>query len=122
MIVNMDVQVDLADWQKEFDEHQSQIGYAFAKAVNATALDAQKAIQDHIMKTFTVRRESYMKRSIKMVRFAKKNDPTAVIAVQGPGGTDSVFAKFEDGGTKTARSGGLLAIPTNVVQPDKNKV
>ena len=122
MIIDMNVQVDLKEWQDRLNQYPDQIAYAFSTAVNKTIMAAQNDIREHEQTIFHVRRESYVKRSIKITQFATKKDQTATVAVSPPGGAPDVISKFEEGGTKTPTTAAHVAIPEEAVQPDINKV
>lgn len=92
------------------------VPFALAKAVNDTALDVQRAQRANLRKKFTLRRPEWADRSIKMVRFAKKSDPTAVIGIHPPGGDQraDILDKFEDQTEKLPKAG-TIAIPVSRV-------
>lgn len=117
----INVQVDekaVVDALKAFEK---QIPFAMSKALNDTANDAQKAIQDSLQQRFTLRRPDFIKRTIKRNRedFATKTKLEAVVRIDP---TRDMLAKFEDGGTKTPRSGAAIAIPTENVRRTKAQI
>jgi hypothetical protein len=94
-----------------------QLPFAMSKALNATATDFQVAERAHLREIFTLRRETWADRSIKITHFAKKTELWAKIAVAPPpsrsGGDNSdIFGKFEDETIKLPHNGHrALVIP-----------
>lgn len=95
------------------DLEQRQVPFALSKAVNATALDVQTSVRARQRKIFTLRRPDWADRSVKMVKFAKKIDPSATIGIHPPGGDQraDIITKFEADTQKISRTGGRVAIP-----------
>lgn len=85
-------------------------------AVNMTAKDFQKAQREHMGDVFTIRRQSFMRRSVKIKPFSSKRQSVreAKVAIDSPGGRSDIFGKFEEGGTKRPTSGTRLAVPAEV--------
>lgn len=113
--------VDLSAFERAFGEFADQIPYATSLALNAVAVDAQKAIRGHIHDEFIVRRRAWIDNSVKIKPFATKETLSATVSIDPAGGND-VLSKFEDGGTKASQTGGNIAIPNADVFPDNSKV
>jgi hypothetical protein len=105
MILNVKVNVDGAI--AHLKNVARQIPFIEHKAVDATSKDAQKAVQDSLSAHFILRRETFVRRTIKHLQFSRKGTPTAIIGVDPQ---KDFLAKFEAGGAKIARSG-RLAVP-----------
>lgn len=122
--MNVSITVDSKALTKSLNSLQrSQIPFSTARAINRIMQTAQTEQLDEMRKTFTIRRDTYLKRSVKITKFAKKLSPTGTIALVGQGGTlPSTFQKFEAGGSVTGPNGKRKAIPSNHVQPNKSKV
>lgn len=91
---------------------ERQLPFALALALNRTAEEVQTEIRGHVQEAFTIRRP-WVLTNVKIARenFATKTKPRVVIEIP----PDSVLGKFEGGGTKSPRSGGLsIAIPNAV--------
>lgn len=110
--MDITIRVDVKSAVAQLREDERQIPFALAKAVNATALDVQKAERRQLRRVFTLRRPEWADRSIKIVKFAKKSDPSATIGIHPPGGDSraDILDKFEDQSQKLPRSG-TIAIP-----------
>lgn len=100
------------------DFQQRQIPFAQAKAINTLAINVQTAERLRLREVFTLRRESWADRSIKITHFAKKSEPWARIAISPPGASGAaradILGKFETETEKRPRAGGrTIAIPIN---------
>jgi hypothetical protein len=118
----IEVTLDKQQLERSLGVFRNQAPYILQTAINKTLLDAQKDIRTGINDRFTVRRQTFVKNSVKITRFAKKTDLTAVIEIADVGGrkTRDILEKFETGGVK--RTTGRVAVPTSYVQPAKNRV
>ena len=90
---------------------------ALAYALNQTANDVQGKIQAGLRSRFTLRRDTFVQRTIyrqPSVDFATKDELRAGVRVHPE---RNFLAQHEDGGQKTARDGGMVAIPLKAVQP-----
>jgi hypothetical protein len=91
-----------------------QLPFAMSKALNATATDFQVAERAHLRSIFSLKREQWADRSIKVTHFAKKTELWAKIEVAPPGGDakSDILGKFEDETIKTPHNGHrALVIP-----------
>ncbi|HEY7236532.1 MAG TPA: hypothetical protein VH539_20390 [Gemmatimonadaceae bacterium] len=89
----------------------SQLPYAYSRALNATANDAQAAIQHALPSEFTLRQPTFITQSIYRTPgedFATKTKLEATVRVNP---ARNFLAKFEDGGAKTSQGGRSLAVP-----------
>jgi hypothetical protein len=93
-----------------------QVPFALGNAVNDTAKAAQSDERLQLRRAFTLRRPEWADRSVKITKFAKKNDPSAVLGIHPPGGdaTADIFSKFEADTQKLPKSG-TIAIPVSRV-------
>ena len=97
---------------------------ALAFALNETANDVQQKIQAGLMSRFTLRRADFVKKTIyrqPTVDFADRNGYELRAAVR-VHPERNFLAQHEEGGQKTARSGGMVAIPLPAVQPSPSIV
>jgi hypothetical protein len=106
---------------KGLNNIQGEVPFVNAIAINDTAIGAQEAIRKRIAKEFIVRRDKFIMRSVKIEKFAKKRDQSALIAIVPPGNAADVLSQHEWGGAKTAL-GGSVAVPTSDIQPDRTKI
>lgn len=95
--------------------YADQMPYAMSLAINETAKQAQGKQRAGMYARFTVRRQSWVERSIKIGTFAKKTSLQADVRVETPGdpSRSDILTQHEDGGTKTPK-GQHLAIPDDV--------
>jgi hypothetical protein len=107
----IDVEVHVEDALRAVRMVAQQMPFAVSIAVKNLALDFQAAERQRLAQIFTLRRPDFVeKQGVKMLQWPTKADPTAIV------GTDpkaDFLAKFEDGGEKTARSGGSLSLPVD---------
>lgn len=91
---------------------RDQIPFATSKAINDTAKDFQRAEREHMHDIFTVRRRTFIDRSVKIKPFATKHRLSATVSIDPPGGQRraDILTKFEAGGTKRPR-GRHIAVP-----------
>lgn len=89
---------------------RDQIPFVTSRAINATAIEAQRAQRAHQGEAFIIRRKMFMDRAVKITPFARKESLSATIQIDPPGGRADILTKFEDGGTKKP-AGTSLAIP-----------
>lgn len=108
--------------EKALGELSNQAPFALQKAINDTLVDVQKGQISHINDVFTIRRQRFLKNSIK-IKFAKKTDLVGFVRIADVGSTSSadIFNKFETGGAKKAR-GQHIAIPMSNVKASKSGV
>lgn len=99
---------------------EDQIPFATANAINATALDLQKTQRAHQRRVFTVRREEWVDRAVKMKRWARKHRLEAHVGIAAPGGRrrSEILAKFEDQNVKRPLKAEALWVPTDEVLVD----
>jgi len=119
--MRFDVQVDAGDVVEQLAGLDGQMRFAMSKALNATANDAQRAIQDSLASRFTLRRPEFIKRTIKRNKgdFATKEMLVASVRIDP---TRDLLAKFEDGGMKVPTNGRAIAIPTEHVRRTKAQI
>ncbi len=112
-MVNIVVKDNIKEFTRNLSAIQKkQIPFATSKAINDVAIDAQNKIVEKITRTFSNRKKWWLKQQptgIK-VKFSKKTDLKASVF------TKAYFAEIQEkGGTKTPKTSGNLAIPTNYV-------
>ena len=90
-----------------------QVPFATSVAINETAKDFQRVQVAHIEEAFTIRRQTFARRAVKIKPFATKRQLTATVSIDPPGGRAEIFAKFERGGTKRPR-GQHIAVPVGI--------
>lgn len=120
--MKIDIRVDATHVINNLAGLGGQMRFAMSKALNDTANDAQRAIQDSLSQRFTLRRPDFIRRTIKRERpndFATKDKLEAVVRIDP---TRDVLAKFEDGGTKTPTQGKAIALPTEAVRRTKAQI
>lgn len=95
--------------------HSHQVPFATSVALNEVAKQGQARQHRHMLTTFNVTRPAFVGKAVKIKPFATKRSHEVVLKIEPPGGAGraDVLSKFEDGGTKTARDGGRLAIPVD---------
>lgn len=124
-MMDIQVHVDTSTFHRQMENFADQLPYSIARAINAVAVDAQGNVRKSAQANFHIRREGYMKQTVGKIKpFAKKTDLTATISVVGPNANPdrNLFAKFEDGGTKTGITGGNIAIPMEAVRPTEDSL
>lgn len=97
------------------DLHAKQLPFATALALTNTALAFQEEQRKQMAGHFTERRPDWVNKSVKITHFARKTDNpiVATVAIESPGGgsRSDELGKFEQGGDKTSREGGSIAVP-----------
>jgi hypothetical protein len=110
----MKISVETKAARDMFDDLAAkQMPYVMSKTINGIMLDAQAEVVRGIHERFQIKNRQFVKYSVKMRKFAKKNSLTAELGIADQRGSD-ILAKFEEGGTKTATDGRTLAIPVGV--------
>lgn len=106
------------------EDGEKQIPFALANAVNKIAKDVQFDERVQLRRAFTLRRPEWADRAVKITKFAKKQDPTAVIGIHPPGGDEraDILTKFETETSKTPRAGAHVAIPIAAKRTKKDIV
>jgi hypothetical protein len=117
-MVELSVRTNIKQFERWLNKDaRKQIPYATSRALNDSAIDAQKAVVENVQKRFKNRKKWWLKQQptgIK-VKFSKKKDLHSRVY------TNAYFAKIqEEGGIKSPRSGRNLAIPTDKV-PRKHR-
>jgi hypothetical protein len=79
-----------------------QVPFAVARAVRQTALDVQEAQREHQAQAFTIRRKTFMSRAVKIRDWPTKQDPTAIVRIEPPGGPEraQLLIEHEEGGRR----------------------
>jgi len=98
---------------------QGQLEYAMSLALNRVANDGQKAEQTHLKKAFTLRRETFVMRGIKIEKADRATKSSWRVVISIPV-TQDFLDKFEQGDPKVPRTGKWLWIPNQAVF--KNKI
>lgn len=96
------------------DVVKRQIPFATSKMLNAVTIDVQEQERQGARSAFKVRRQTWLDRSFKITKFAKKNDLHTRLEISPPGDPTKadIISKFEDGGTKTP-TGRSIAVPVD---------
>lgn len=112
------IQVDARDALTYLQRVSQQAPFAVSLALNKVANHAQSAVRDGIKRTYTLRREQFVLNTVKINREdrARKDKLDAIVRIDPE---RNILAKFEEGGTKTARDGRNIAIPTTNVRRNK---
>lgn len=110
----MDLRISVRSKGMGLAEAGRQAAYALAQSINRTMLDVQQAERNALQSQFTVRRRDWLEKSYKMVKFAKKGDLLARLAISPPGAPEKadILSKFETGGVKTP-TGKSVAVPVD---------
>jgi hypothetical protein len=107
----INVRMDVRQFTKDLDALATrQIPYTAMKAINYTALDVQLAEQEHVARSFTLRRPEFVMNTVKIQRgnFATKDNLRAIVEID----RDRNFlTKFEDGKDKIPSAAKSIAIP-----------
>ena len=99
-----------------------QAPFALATALNATANSVQQAVRASLTAQFTLRRKTFVERTIYRQPgqdFATKSKFQAVVRVHPE---RDVLAQHEEGGTKGPREGRSIAIPTTNARRNKAEI
>lgn len=114
MNVTVDVRTaELSEWARFMAAEE--IPRATYLAINRTAEEFQTAQRKHMADVFKIRRPTFLKQSVKIKPFARKDSWSATIKIDSPGGRSDIFAKFETDRTKSPFSGRSIAVPTENV-------
>ncbi len=122
--MNLGITVDFREVEKMLGDMKTQAPFILQRTINNTLLAVQSDEIAHISKRFTIRKPAFLKRSVKMMQFAKKNNLTGILGLANVGQTEtaSIFGKFEDGGIKTAQQGRNVAVPQVAVLTSKSGI
>jgi hypothetical protein len=97
------------------DQSLREAGSRIPRAISDSITDSLKAAQTTQRRAmgekFTIRRPQFRDLSVKITEFPRRDKLTGELAIRAPGDRSNIFGKFEIGGTKTARGGGLIAVP-----------
>lgn len=112
MQINLKIDTDRFD--KSARNYARNLAFSTAQAINDTAIDAQKAIREHMVRTFHIRSAStrnFLFRSVKIFEFAnvRASRPYALIGVDNK--SRLLLSLFEEGGDRTAFVGRRVAVP-----------
>lgn len=109
----VEIKVDTRELVRALGSLKSEVPFATARGINDTLLRIQQDEIKDINDRFTVRKPGFVKRSVKITKFAKKQDLVGSIAIADIGGkrTADILGKFEEGGVKTPKGGNHIAVP-----------
>ncbi len=109
----INVQVDTRGADAFFAAFKGQLAFATSVALNRTAEDGQAAVRARLGGEFTLRRKTFIERTIKIENRdrATKTKPFVIVGVDA---ARNVLAKFELGGQKKPLAGKALAVPIDV--------
>jgi hypothetical protein len=116
------ITVDPSEALTHMERLEKQMPFAISRALNRVANHAQAAVRDGIKRgAFTLRREQFVLNTVKINREdrATKTKLNATVRIDPQ---RNILAKFEEGGIKTGRSGGRVAIPTDKVRRNKSDI
>lgn len=108
------ITIDVRDGLKELTKDlnfisQKQVPYATAVAINNSAIVAQRLVQLDLGSHFLLRRKTFIERTVKMLQFAKKADPVAILGIDPK---RDLLSKFQTTTTKMPTAGReALAVP-----------
>lgn len=112
------VKVDPSEALSYLQRISQQAPFATSRALNAVANHAQADIRAGIKRTFTLRREQFVLNTVKINREDRASKTKLDVTVRiDP--ERNILAKFEQGGTKQARDGRNIAIPTENLRRTK---
>lgn len=118
------ISIDLSEVKEALGEAIKQLPYAVATGINNTLVNAQTGVINTISHEFTVRRSQFVKQSVK-IGFAKKDNlvgTLGIVSMPGSRDTSDILSKFEEGGDKSSKSGGKVAIPATYARPNTASV
>lgn len=105
------IHVDVAALTRSVEDiYVRQIPYAASRALNDTALDAQRRERGGLERRFIIRRP-WVLQQIKIPEFSNKSQGEILRARIEVGSNADFLDKFEPGGTKTSRGGRNVAVP-----------
>jgi hypothetical protein len=115
MGLDIQVNVDVGPASRFMSTIERQLPFAASKALNQTAKDVQAAERQEIRGEFSLRREQFVLRTVKIERgdWATKAKLEARVRIDRE---RDILAKFTRGGQKRALGGGHIAVP---VGPDR---
>lgn len=115
------IKVDASEALTYLQRVSQQAPFAVSLALNRVANHAQSAVRDGIKRTYTLRREQYVLNTVKINREdrARKDKLDTILRIDPE---RDLLAKFEEGGTKTARDGRNIAIPTDNIRRTKKDI
>jgi hypothetical protein len=112
--MTIQIKINTTQVEKGLNGIRSDFPWVIQNTVNDLLKMAQEAQYTHMRQAFTIRNESFLKNSVRITQFARRNNPTGVLAITDLGGknTSQIWERFEGGGTKTPR-GRFVSIPSN---------
>lgn len=108
--MNLTIRVDARSALGYFNSLSRQVPFAASKAVNNLAVLGQRRVQAGLGERFTLRRRTFVERTVKMLRWANKRMLVATVAIDP---RRDFLAKFEAGGVKKPQ-GNFLTVPVAV--------
>ena len=122
--MKLDISIDMNEVRDVMNGWEDQVNYTVAKTINDTLTDIQTQMRAHLRDEFTVRNQSFLKGSTKITKFAKKTDLVGEFGIVNMPGRSSadILTKFEDQHSKKAEGGGMVAVPTENIRPDTNRI
>lgn len=122
--MKIDYQIDMKSFEQQMGVWKDDLRYVTSRAINDTLIDSQKTMVSSINDHFTIRRPHFVKNSVKISKFSNKTDLTGVVGIENIGGKDTanILAKFEQGGDKRSHTGGKVAVPTQYIRPNPNRI
>lgn len=108
--MNLTIRVDARSALGFLNSLSRQAPFAISKAVNDLMVHGQRRVQAGLSEHFTLRRRTWVERTVKVQRWANKRSLVATVGIDP---TRDVLAKFEAGGVKRP-AGKALAVPVEV--------
>lgn len=112
------ISVDTGPLTRYLDDfEQRQVPYALSGMLNDIAELHQYRVRERTSNIFTIRRKDFVDRSVKVTKFAKKNDLVSAVAIESPGGgaRSDIIGKFENQTQKTPHMGHRsIVVPVDV--------
>lgn len=107
-MLRTEIVVNAKDVLSGFERLSRQVPFAMSRAVNATLKGAQGDIRQTLPGHFTLRRKTFVERTVKITQFANKRNIAGVLAIDP---TRDFLAKFEEDTVKAGQGGKSLAVP-----------
>lgn len=110
--MKIEIKIDTSKLKARTLRESKRLAYGVADAINKATADTQADVRVSMDRTFTVRRNQFLYRLIKITQFAtvSKNIPYAILAVDNTKAR-VLLGLFEDGGDRLPFVGKHVAVP-----------
>ena len=119
---SIQIKIDMTDVEKGINGMRSDIPWVIQNTINDLLKIAQQEQYKTMQQNFTIRNKAFLKYSVRITQFAKRNSSTGILGIADMPGkrTSNIWTQFEGGGIKTPTNKNL-SVPSSNAWGNRNR-